>query len=76
MLQRDISTSTMYLVLSPGSSLLVCTRGKGSLVSNVTPYAKLGRVSGGENCTWARTIFRALWFNVSEKEGCTDCQRG
>ena len=61
---NDSLNMCSHVASSPGSSFFLdFTRGKGSLVSDVTcvtytaPYTKVGRVASGENCPWVRTIF-------------------
>ena len=38
---------------------------------DVGRHTRVGRVADHDTCVWASTIFRALWFNMGEKEGYT-----
>ena len=40
------------------------------------PIYKGGKCGGSWKLHMGEDDFRALWFNVSEKEGYTECQRG
>ena len=46
-------------------------------MSDVAPYTKVGRVASGDKLLHVgEDDFRARWFDLSEKEGYTDCERG